>query len=220
MTRQDEFAATVESLRTYGFEVEAQGATALSAWLPLSLFAKPDTLGSAAFGRIESSEVSAFQYMYSYGDGEGQVHTAEELVIVARHPQIRGGARIAPDAKNWGGIAAFIDAVLWIPPFTLIKAMQYLIGSHEPDRTLGNADFDRLYLVYAESDVEARAAIPEALRAMMLKLRFRGRIELRRGALVYAVDGATRFEKESLIRALGYAAPLVSAALDPSAAYR
>ena len=221
MSKQgDALTEAREALRAYGFEVETEAASALSPWLPLKAFAKPDKVTLTATGRIESSEVSAFQYTYTYTDHEGQVRSAEELLVVAQHPRIRGGARIAPDAKNWGGIAAFIDAVLWIPPFTLIKAMQYLVGSAEPDRTLGNADFDRLYLVYAESDEQARAAIPEALRAMMLKLRFRGRIELRPGAILYTVDGGVRFEKETLIRALGYAAPRVSAALEPGAAYR
>ena len=219
-TRRDPLAEATEALAPYGFDVEHRGATALSAWLPLGIFAQPDTLGPAAFGRIEASTVSAFHYSYSYTDADGQWHTADELLIVAQHPMIRGDARISPDAKEWGGVAAFIDAFLWIPPFTLIKAVQLLVASANPDRLVGDADFDRLYRIHAASDAEARAAIPAALRTMLLKLRFRGRIELRRGALLYAVDGATRFERETLIRVLGYAAPLVSAALEPGNAYR
>ena len=209
-----------EALGPFGFEVDPTGASAIATWLPFQLFAAPGVLGAAASGRVESSAVSAFQYAYTYTDSEGQSHTGEELLIVAQHPMIRGDARITVDAKEWGGLPAFIDVMLWIPPFTLIKAFELLRASHDPDRVVGDAEFDRLYCISAASDAEAHAAIPQALRAMLLQPHFRGRIELRRGALIYALDGATHFDKETLLRVLGYAAPLVSAALPPSAGYR
>ena len=209
-----------EALRPFGVEVDPTGASAIATWLPFKLFAPPNSVGAAASGRVESSAVSAFQYAYTYTDSEGQSHAGEELLIVAQHSRIRGDARITVDAKEWGGLPAFIDVMLWIPPVTLIKAFELLRASHDPDRVVGDAEFDRLYCISAASDAEARAAIPQALRAMLLQLRFRGRIELRRGALIYALDGATHFDKETLLRVLGYAAPLVSAALPPSAGYR
>lgn len=209
-----------EALRPFGFEVDPTGASAIATWLPFKLFATPNSVGAAAVGRIESSEVSAFQYEYTTTDSDGYSHSNIELVIVAQHPMIRGDARITVDASEWGGLAAFIDVMLWIPPFTLIKAIQLLGAAYDPDRVVGDAEFDRLYRISAASDAEARAAIPQALRTMLLQLRFRGRIELRRGALLFAIDGATRFDNETLIRVLGYVAPLVSAAVEPSAAYR
>ena len=218
--RVQEVEAAREALRPFGFEVDPTGASAIATWLPFKIFHTPDAYGAAAVGRIESSTVGAFQYTYTYTDSEGHSHSAEDLLIVAQHPMIRGDARITVDAKEWGGLAAFIDVMLWIPPFTLIKAIQLLGTSHDPDRIVGDAEFDRLYRISAASDAEARAAIPQALRAMLLQLRFRGRIELRRGALIYALEGATSFDAETLKRVLGYAAPLVSAAVEPTAAYR
>ncbi len=216
---KDARAELIQALATFGFEVESDATSTLMALLPLTIFAKPDKVLTAFVGRIEGSTVRAFHYAHTYQDHDGSFRSAEEFLIVAQHPMIRGDARISPDAKAFGGAAALIDTLLWIPPFTLIKAIQYLMGPGEPDRVVGSEEFDRLYRVYAASDAAAREAIPEALRAMLVQLRFQGRIELRAGALLYTVNGVTRLERERVLQAFSYAAPLLSAAAS-SAAYR
>lgn len=216
---KDARAESIQALAAFGFEVDPDATSTLMAWSPMSIFAKPDKVLTAFVGRIEASTVRAFHYAYAYQDADGAFRSAEEFLIVAQHPMIRGGARISPDAKAFGGMAALIDTLLWIPPFTLIKALQYLMGPGEPDRIVGSEEFDRLYRIHAASDAAAREAIPEALRAMLVQLRFQGRIELHAGAMLYTVNGVTRLEKERVLQAFSYAAPLVSAAVS-GAAYR
>jgi hypothetical protein len=213
---EERHAAAAAAIAPYGFVVGKEGARALEKWLPLELHHRPESYEVAAWGRIDSAEVSVFQYGYSTTDGEGQTHHHDQMVVVAEHPRIEGGAGFTPEPREWSGVAQALDVLLWIPPFTFVKVIQWLGESENPDRSVGHADFDRLYRVRARSDAHAARAIPPLLRESVVRLGFRGNVELRPGVLVYSVFGC-RFDAEGVVRALGFAAPLmVGAAVEPS----
>lgn len=218
-SREERHAAAATAVAAYGFEVASPRARELADWAPFAIHATPERYEAAAFGRIDEAEVAAFEYLYSTTDAEGQSHSHSQLVVIAQYPRIEGGAAFSPEPREWSGVARAIDALFWIPPFTLLKVIQWLGESRHPDRQLGHAEFDRLYRVRADSDAAAQRAITPRLRDTAVRLAFQGNVELRPGAVIYSVAGCS-FDGVGLVRALGYAAPLVVAAAPEPSTYR
>jgi hypothetical protein len=215
-SREERDALTAQALAPSGFRLANERARELVAWTPLVLHATPETYSAAAFGRIEDAEVGVFDYGYSSTDAEGRTHSHDQLVVVAQYPRIEGGAAFSPDLREWSQVALVLDALLWIPPFTFLKVFQWLSAEQHPDRTVGHGEFDRLYRVRAPSDAAAQRAIPPRLRDTCVRLALQGTVELRPGAVLYSVRGCG-FDAEGVVRALGYAAPLmVAATMEPS----
>ena len=136
--------------------------------------------------------------------------------MVAQYPRIEGGAAFGPELREWSDVARAIDALFWIPPFTFLKVFQWMQAQQHPDRTAGHGEFDRLYRVRAVSDAAAQRAMSPRLRETCVRLALEGTVELRPGAVLYSVRGCG-FDSEGMLRALGYAAPLmVSATMEPT----
>lgn len=219
-SRQERHAAAAAAIAPYGFSIVPGAETTLREYLPFSLHSTPARYHAAATGRIDGTDVWAFEYGYDTTDSEGQTQSCSQLVVVAHHPRIRGGAAFGPDPKQWSAVAQVLDVLFWVPPFTFLKVVQWIGEAQSPDRIVGDPTFDRLYRVRAASDADAARAIPPRLRETVVRLGFEGIVELRESVLVYSVRG-TSFDAAGLVRALGYAAPLVvSAAEEPPAAYR
>ncbi len=217
---EERYAAAAAAIAPYGFVLAKESAGALAQWAPFELHYRPDSYDIAAVGRIEENEVWVFEYGYSTTDSEGQSQHHREMVVVAQYPRIEGGASFSPEPREWSGIAQALDALFWIPPFTFLKVIQWLGESRNPDRTVGHGEFDRLYRVRAPSDASAQRAIPPRLRETVVRLGLRGSVELRPGVILYSVAGCG-FDGEGVLRALGYAAPLmVAATSEPTQAYR
>lgn len=215
-SREERHAAAAAALAPYGFVVASRRARELGEWAPFALHARPEHHDAAAFGTIEDAEVAAFEYRYTTTDAEGQSQSHTQLVVIAQYPRIEGGAAFSPEPREWSGVARAIDAFLWVPPFTLLKVIQWLGESKHPDRHVGHAEFDRLYRVRADSDAAAQRAISPRLRETVVRLGLEGVVELRPGAVIYSVAGCS-FDGEGVVRALGYAAPLlIAAAVEPS----
>lgn len=212
-------AAAAAAIAPYGFVVGKEGAQALAQWAPFELHHRPSDFAVAAWGRIESVDVSVFEYGYNTTDAEGQSHHHRQMMVVAQHPRIEGGAGFTPEPREWSSVAQVLDALFWIPPFTFLKVIQWLGESENPDRSVGHAEFDRLYRVRASSEEQARRAIPQRLREVVVRLGFRGTVELRPGVLFYSVAGCG-FDGEGVLTALGFAAPLIVAASVEPSAYR
>lgn len=213
--REARLHAAAAALAPYGFVFRPGDAARLRVYLPLREAAAPETLVTACFGRIDDAAVEAFEYDSSSTDSDGNRTWSTTTLVAARHPAIRGGASLRPEWTQWSSTAAFIDAVMWIPPFTILKLFQYAFAARDPDRLVGDADFDRLYVVHAPSDAEARAALPRALRQALLHIQFRGTLELRPGLLLYTTYGH-RLDGQTAVGALGIATVLLGALLDPA----
>jgi hypothetical protein len=170
---------------------------------------------AAAFGQIEGHRVEAFEYLYSGSDNDGNTVQYDQLLVAVEHPWVQGDASFRPEQREWSTVAAALDALLWIPPFTFLKAIQLLNESRNPDRVVGHAEFDRLYVVHAASDEAARRAIPTPLRDLAVRIGFRGTVELRAGLLLFAPQ-LPRFDASSIVQTLGIAAALVGAFAAPA----
>lgn len=212
-TRQERHAAAATALAPYGFRLEPQSAGNVRSYEPFALIAGPTTCHMAVVGQIESTRIEAYEYTYQTTDAEGGVTYADEFVVVVHHPWIVGGANFSPDLRAWGGVHSVIDALLWIPPFTLLKLVQ-LLGNKAPDRAVGHSEFDRLYKVRAASDADAARAISRGLRELFVRLRLRATVELRPGLLIYSLFDH-RLDDKTAIATIGAAGAII-AALEPS----
>ncbi len=220
-SRQERQAAAAASVAPYGFSLVAPEEERLKLQLaPFVLHSTPSRCRATAFGRIDAAEVWAFDYDYTGRDSEGNPTTRSQLLIALHHPGIAGGASFAPDARAWGGVGAAIDLLLWVPPFTFVKAFQLLNEARNPDRVVGDPRFDELYVVRAADDATAQRAIPPRLRETAVRLGLRGAVELRENLVLYSVERCS-FDGTGLLTALRYAAPLALAAMsDSGQAYR
>lgn len=212
-TRQERHAAAATALAPYGFRLDPQRANNVLSYTPFAAIVAPSTCHMAVFGQIESARVEAYEYTYQSTDAEGGVTYADEFVVVVQHPWIVGGATFAPDLRAWGGVYSVIDALLWIPPFTLVKLVQ-LFGDKEPDRVVGHGEFDRLYKVRAASDDDAARAIPQGLRELFVRAQLRATVELRPGVLLYSLFDH-RLDDKTAVAAVGFAGAII-AALEPT----
>jgi hypothetical protein len=218
--RDARIRAAASAIAPYGFVLGHAGDGPFGEQLPFVLHATPDSVSAVASGRIDAAEVWAFEYAYTSTDAEGNTSSHDQLVVIARHPRIEGGAAFHAEPREWSAIARTLDVLFWIPPFTLLKAFQWLHEARNPDRSVGDAEFDRLYRVRAASDEQAQRAIPRTLRETVLRLGVKAAIELRPGVIVYSIEGCG-FDGEGLPRALGYAAPLLAATItEASHVYR
>lgn len=220
-SRQERQAAAAAAVAPYGFRLVPPENERLKMQLaPFALHSSPDRCRATAFGKIDDADVYALDYDYSYRDADGNDQTSSQMIVAVYHPRIAGGAAFMPDMKHWSGVAAALDMMLWVPPFTFVKAFQLFLEAKNPDRVVGHAEFDRLYVVRAASDADAARAISPKLRETVVRLAFRGTVELRESLLLYSVQGCS-FDGEGLLTALRYAAPLTLAAMtDAGAAYR
>lgn len=210
-SRQDRLEGAARALAPFGFVFDAREAGRLARYAPFVALARPHSYVTAAFGAIEGHRFEIYEYDSCSQDSEGNTTYPTELAIVVHHPGIRGGAVFTPDYPQWGGAAAVIDALMWIPPFTLLKLFQFAVGAARPDREVGHADFDRLFVVRAASDAAARAAIPPRLREVAARMGRRMTVELRDGALVCCPDPSLRLDAERAPTAVAVAAALVAA---------
>jgi hypothetical protein len=216
-SRADRLRGAAAALAPYGFRMEGPLAAGLRAYEPLAELSAPGSYITGVTGDVDGIPVEAFEYEYSVSDPNGVTTTGDQLVVAVQHPAIRGTASFFADQKHWSSAASFVDAFLWVPPFTIVKAFQLFMESRNPDRTVGDADFDRLYVVHAASDEAARLAIPPACRAAVLRAGYRGVVELRPGVLLYA-PWSTRLDADHAVGALGLA-PYFLGALLPRPAH-
>jgi hypothetical protein len=186
---EERLSAASAALQPYGFTVDPRAAPELRRYLPFELLYAPDELVAGVLGRVEGHQVEAYEYVYTYTDSEGGSASSSELVMIAHHPSIVGGACFSPDTKEWDGLAKFLDVLMWVPPFSFVKAIQLYADAKNPDRRVGHAEFDRLFRVRAPSDAIAAAAITPALREAAVRLGQRIVVELRPGHLVVSAQG-------------------------------
>lgn len=199
------------AFHAYGFAYEPDCQRALQALLPLPWGGAPTRFGPRAVGQLGDVGVEVFSYAYRSKNQKGKWRTVERVLCVARHPWIEGGAWLYPDAPAWDGGAAFLDAILWLPPFIFVRLMTALHEARHPDLVVGDPAFDRRYVVQGDSPEAARRAISPTLRGWLVQHGFRGSLALRPGMLLYTLEGA-RLTPESVPLLLSYARPLAEAA--------
>jgi hypothetical protein len=209
-SREERHAAAARRIAPFGFVTDPARATQLATFLPLAELSNPERYCTAAFGRIEGADVAAFEYEYSTMNSDGSPCWYDTLLIAVADPRIEGRVSLRPDYPEWSTTNAVLNLVMWVPPFTVVKALDLLLQRRNPDRLVGHEEFDRLYVVHAASDADAKDAITPELCDLLPRLGFRGTLEIRPGLLLYTVR-ETRFDGETLVQALGYAAPLFAA---------
>jgi hypothetical protein len=191
--REQRYQQASALLARHGFVASQPAPDALKPFLPWAFYA-PSRAQFHARGAIDEATVDVFEYEHTSTDSEGNTRSDDELVAMIWHPRIAGAVRVYPDHPQWGGAAAVIDALMWVPPFVLARGIAWAIksaaGWNQPDRIVGHPAFDRLYVVNAASDDEARRALTPALRELLLRMHFRGTIEVRPGLLMVSVPGA------------------------------
>lgn len=136
---------------------------------------------------------------------ETTTHTWGTLAIV-QHPALEATVDISADWKATTG-GAIANALLWIPPFTFVKAFQYAAEAKNPDHVVGQKEFDKRFVVHAPSEAMAKAAISPALGELLVSADFKGSFALRPGAALVRFEqgakGADGFEKRfAFVRAL------------------
>lgn len=216
-SREERLAGAARALAPYGFRPDPRRASELRKYEPFTLLWQPESYVAGFFGSIEGAPVEAYEYGYTTTSEEGGTIHNSVLVVAIHHPWVNGGAAFQPDPREWDGVSAVIDALLWIPPFTIVKALQLVMEARHPDRNVGHPQFDRLYQVRAESNAAARRAITPDLRAVCLRLAFRGTVELRPGTLLYSPHGY-ELDERTAVHALGIGAAFLGA-LSPKVAH-
>ncbi len=223
-TRDERLAGAARALHPYGFTMDPRYAQGLRQYEPLRELGAPEEYVTAVFGTIEGARVEAYEYEYTTsntvqtgGVGPGSmVHSQmvreshRVLAVVVHHPSIRGGASFAADLAAWGTAGAVASAIMWVPPFTIIKVAMLLAERQNPDRTVGDREFDRRFKVHAPSDEEASLAIPPALRQVCTHIDFRGSVELRPGLLIYSPEDCG-LDERTAVHALGIATAFLHA---------
>jgi hypothetical protein len=214
-SREERLSAAERTIAPYGFRFDASRAADLKQYLPLREAAAPASYVTGCFGRIEDAVVEGYEYEYTSSDTDGNTSWHSATLIAVQHRAIAGTASFAPEWKEWSTVAAAFDAITWVPPFILVKIVQWLAESSNPDRTVGDADFDRLYKVHGASDEAARAGLPPALRSAALRIGFRGTLETRPGLLLYAPYGES-FDAKTIVSAFGIATVFIGALREES----
>lgn len=188
---------TAALLTRYGYTTRPTDPRALDAFLPWS-FPSPYRCDVEAAGSLgEEAAVRAFEYRYSYQNSNGDHEYADELLVAVSHPKITGGAVIKIDGPEWGGAAAVVEAMSWLPPFVVARGIAWALSgifggpAEHQDIEIGHAELDRLYKIHAASTEDARRAVTPALRDHLVRTRFRGTIELRAGLMLYTVEQAS-----------------------------
>lgn len=188
----------------WGFRLEPPDASALARSLPFVALPTPSRCMVRACGEVDERRLEIFEVDYSWRDSDGNDHSADALIGVIEVPWSSGRVAIAMDERAWSGVAAALDALFWIPPFTFLKLVQLANETARPDRTLGHAEVDRRYRVHAESEAAARAAFPERLGAHLLATNFRGSIEIRPGVVLFSLRDA-RFDPTGIESTIAHA---------------
>jgi hypothetical protein len=216
-TPEERFAAVQQAVTPHGFTAQYRGASdgILRRFMPLKEFSPPEAFEAAVLGQIEGRDVAVAEYATSSTDDEGNVSWTRSHLAVVLDPNFVGTASIINDWK-FGTGGAILNAALWIPPFTIVKAIQLIFDSKNPDHELGDRDFDKRYKVHAESAELAANVFHPAFRAAILQMQFQGAIELRHGAMLFNVRGA-KFDAEGVMKTLGHVPLLLHAALNRTA---
>lgn len=209
-SREERLASAARAIAPYGFRFDPSRASGLKQYLPLREAATPEHYVTACFGHIEDAAVEGYEYEYSSTDNEGNTSWHRKTLVAVQHPSIRGAGSICPDEKEWSTLAAAFDLITWVPPFVIVKIAMWINEGNNPDRTVGDAEFDRLYKVHAASDEAARESFSPALRRAALKIGFRGTLELRPGLLLYTPYRES-FDGETIVGAFGIATVFIAA---------
>jgi hypothetical protein len=219
-SREERYAQIAQTLSPYGFSLQPErgAAAVLQGFTPFELFRAPESYSSVVAGQIDGRAVAVAQYEYTSTDNEGNTSTISEHITVVHDHNIRGVAGLATDWTKTA-VGAFINAALWIPPFTIVKAIQLLFDSKHPDREVGQADFDTRYKIRAVNDEVARTVFHPAFQQALLRCSFDGTLEVRHGALLYTLSGST-FDAPGLMRTLGHVPILLAGALNQVTHYR
>jgi hypothetical protein len=202
--------AAAAALAPYKFQFDNRRAEQLRQYLPFQILTAPERYVTACFGHIEDATIEGYEYQSTSTDGEGNVSWYTHALVVVQHPSLPGGACFSPDYPEWGGLSAALDVLFWIPPFTLFKAIQWIANSQNPDRLVGHSEFDRLYRVRADSNETASRVITPALRDAMVRMQFKGSVEMRPGFLLYSPQ-EYRFDAQTAVSTIGVATVILSA---------
>ncbi len=201
-TYYERLDAAANVIAPYGFRFDDSAASDVQQYLPFREAPTPERYNTACRGRIEDAVVEGYEYAYSVDAGEAGPQWATHTLIVVQHRSIGGTASFAPDPKEWSRVAAALDWITWVPPFAVVKLIQWINESKNPDRNVGDAEFDRLYKVHAASDEAAREGLPPALRRAALKIGYHGSLETRPGLLLYS-PVRERLDPETIVGAFG-----------------
>lgn len=192
--RGDRIRAASAHIAQYGFQTRRSTPEEVNRWGPFRVHDTPDECTVYAEGFIEGVHVDLFEYSCTTTDTEGTSSTSSTLLAIAAHPWVSGSAGITIDFREWstGGaiFGAVWDVLTWFPPFILLKVVQHVNESANPDRVVGHPEFDRLYCVRADSEAAAMQAIPESLRNALVNTSFQGKIELRPGYILLSEHSA------------------------------
>ncbi len=127
-------------------------------------------------------------------------------LAIVQHPAVTERVDSLADwTATTGG--AIVNALLWVPPFTVVEAFQYAARSQNPDHEVGHEAFDRRFLVHAESAESAQRAVHPSLGELLVASDFKGRLAMRPGAALVQFDpappGAEGFTKRfDLVRGI------------------
>lgn len=188
-----------------GFELIPPGAAAtalgpIERYLPISVI--PDAAGPRgglmgdlgglhqcdSFFRIRMSHGALWLLDYEYesietvSDGSGgtrrDTFTYSGTVAALLDPRIVGDVDIRKDWKSGVG-GALLNAFLWVPPFTIVKAFQY--GWAPKDLNVGHDAFDDRFVVEASSVEAAQMAVTPALGQCLVDIAFNEGLRIRPG---------------------------------------
>lgn len=209
--REERLAEIEQAVTALGYTVISPAAAIelLAPLLPKLEQKVPENYGIGVTGKVDEQELAIITGYYTTSDNEGNVSTTDVLLTIVKHPNIQGTAVMYRDWKHSTG-GAIVNKLLWIPPFTIVKMIQLIFDSHKPDLAIGDAEFDSMFKVHAESVPLAQQAIPPAARRYLAESKFDGTIVARPGVLIYQLDGA-RLDVESVTATIAAAGPLLSA---------
>lgn len=220
--RGDRIRAAAAHLARYGFHTGRSTAAEVKRWGPFRVHDSPDECTVHAEGAVDGAHVDLYEYDSTSTDSEGASSTSTTLLAVAAHPWIPGSAGVTVDFREWstGGalFGAVWDVMTWFPPFIILKVAMHLNEAANPDRVVGHPEFDRLYVVRADSAEAAAHAIPEALRDALVATAFQGHLELRPGYLLLSVSGA-RFDPTGVDHTLRFVSSFLRCFPPPAPAH-
>ena len=168
-------------------------------WYPMAYVPRFSRLGRELRGPLEDAALYAVE---TYDGDPFKQAAGEDRQVLFFLTAPRLAYRAALRAKVGGGVMT-----------ELSSGLGSLFGGGAPGGVLGDPTLESRFDVSVGSREEGHAALPMALRSLLVQTGFRGILETRAGGLVLTLFDLRGFDPLGLERALQYVAQLYRAAI-------
>lgn len=192
----------------------------------LTAFEAPSEVLARVSGEVQGARVELFEYDWATPGTKGSVTRGRRVVAVLRHPAIAGNATCVWN-RHQSIPAQILQAVLALIAFATlfwilipVWAIWFFQGKRifGKDWKVGDATFDKRFMVDGPSLADAQSALPTSVQALAVREDLRGPLEIKPGLFAFDV-GAARLDADALERAVRLTKEIIDG-FDPMPAQR